>query len=113
MSAYNRALYNEPFKVRSPDYTQVKYEFTFATPAGAKAAFDALRNKKYTLLESGGYVLPVGHRMKSRGEALSGEKVTFVGQIKSSLLPSSPDVQAMELELAGAEGTLTVKEILA
>ena len=106
-------LYTKPFQVRAPDFRQVEYEFTYTTPAGAPTAFDALCDKKYTLMENGDYILPIGRRIGARKELVSGDKLTFTAQIKASLLPTTPEVQALELEVAGTEGSLTGKVILA
>lgn len=106
--------YNKPFQVRAPDYRQVEYEFTYATEAAAQAAFDALKNKKYTLTATGDYILPIGHKMLSRNEVLDGKVVAFLGQLKAAELQSSdPKIQALELEVAGAEGSMTGKTVLA
>ena len=106
--------YHKPFQMRAPAYRQVEYEFTYATEAAAQAAFEALKNKKYTLTDGGDYVLPIGHKIQSRKEELSGKVVTFLGQLKAlELLADAPNIQALELEVAGAEGSMTGKTVLA
>ena len=108
----NRLLmHKRPFQLRSPDFRRVRYEFTYSSPAAAQAAHDALRDKRYVLLENGDYVLPVGHRLCCREEAVDGARLTFVGQVKAASLPSSPELQDMELEIAGADGSMTGKVI--
>lgn len=104
--------FNKPFRTRAPDYRQVAYEFTYATEAAAQAAHDALRNKMYTVTDAGDYVLSVGRRIKSRDEALAGAVVTFVGQLKASELELEA-TGALEQEVAGAEGAMTGKTVLA
>lgn len=110
--AYKQPRYNKPFQVRAPDFRQVRYEFTYATPSDALAAYNLIRDKRYTLLENGDYVRPVGHRIRAREEAVAGEKLTFLGQVVASSLPTNPELQAMELEIAGAQGSMTDKVIL-
>lgn len=109
--AFKQDFYNKPFQVRSPDYRQVQYEFTYTTPADAQAAYNLLSDKKYTLLENGDYVLPIGHRIRSRNESVSGDKLVFLGQVSAALLPTTPKLQEMELEIAGTEGSITKKVI--
>lgn len=105
-------FYRRPFKYRSPDFRRVQYEFEYTTPADAQAAYDLIRDKKYTLLENGDYVRPIGHRICAREERLDGTRLAFIGQLKAEQLPASPEVQALELEVAGTAGTLAGKVIL-
>ena len=105
-------MYNKPFQFRSPDYRRVQYEFTYSSEASAAAAFEVLSNKRYAITPEGEYVLPVGHRIRSRDEKLDGPRVTFLGQIKAVEI-EAPETQALELEIAGTEGALTGKTVIA
>ena len=105
-------MYNRPFNRRSPNFKRVKYEFTYSGESEALAAFESIKNKRYTIAPGGVYVLPVGHRINARDEKLDGNRVSFVGQLKSEDL-ESPATQALELEIAGTAGSLTGKTILA
>lgn len=106
--------YHKPFESRAPSFRQVEYEFTYASEAAARAAFDALVNKRYTLTAGGDYLLPIGHRIHARREVLDGAVVTFVGQLKAAeVATEDPAIRALELEIAGAEGSMTGKTVLA
>lgn len=104
--------YTKPFAVRAPSYRQVEYEFTYDTEAAARDAHDALKNKMYTLTDSGDYILPVGHMIQARDEAVSGKVLTFVGQLKAAELQAgAPRIQALESQVAGAHGSMTAKNV--
>lgn len=101
--------YRKPFRIRAPDFRRVDYQFTYSTEESARAAFDSLRNKRYTLVD-GEYILPVGHRIHAVNEVLDGRVLGFTGQLKAAaLLASDPQIQSMELEIAGQEGSMTTK----
>jgi len=104
--------YRKPFSLRSPDFRRVDYRFTYATEAAARAAFESLTDKRYTLDQSGNYSLPLGHRLRARDEALDGRDVTFVAQIKAAdLAADDARVLALESEVAGADGRLESKAV--
>ena len=105
-------MYNRPFEFRSPDFRRVQYEFTYSSEAAAAAAFGVLSNKRYTITPEGEYVLPVGHRIHARDEKVVGATVAFIGQLKAAEI-DAPGTQALELEIAGTEGSLSGKTMLA
>lgn len=105
---------SNPFAKKAPSFKQIEYEFTYADSAAAEAAYAVIRNKRYTLLPNGDYVLPIGHRIKSRDEKVAGSKLTFIAQVRSTLVPDTPQLQELELEVAGVAdgGAMTGKTVL-
>lgn len=104
--------YNKPFDKRSPDFRRVQYEFAYDSEEAAQAAFVRLRDKRYTLLDNGDYVLPVGHKIHSSDEALIGNTVRFVGKVKASDIPDGPRLREMEIEISGESGKLVSREVI-
>lgn len=104
--------YNKPFEKRSPDYRRVSYEFVYEDEEAASKAFVLLKNKRYTLTNTGDYVLPVGHRIHSCEEMLTGKTVSFVGKVKASEFPDSANIIDMEREISGNNGRIVSKAII-
>lgn len=92
-------------KARAPDFTLVKYTFTYPDAQAAEEAFAKVADKKRRVSPSGATTYSPGRQLGAREEKNAGTVVTFLGQIRTSRL-QDPWVKDAEDAIAGPSGSM-------